>query len=540
MAELIQNRIIALRDYQQAAIDAVYSAWREGTAKHLLVVAPTASGKSLMIAKLIEDITSKGGRVLVLCHRKELILQDAGAIFNLTGVRCGIYSAGVGRKEATEQVTVAGIQSIGKKAYSVGPFSVIIVDEAHLIPRKSETLYKKFLDESLIAQPKLKIVGFTATPYRLDSGYLHQGKDAIFDSIAYEIEIPSLIKQGWLCPVISQGGIAKIDLKGLHLRGGEYIPTELATAAEDTVLVKKAVSEIVELGKDRKGWLIFASSVKHATMIREAMQSHGIDDAVVVTADTPAEDRTGAVEAFKAKKIRCLININIYTTGFDAPHVDLIAMLRPTKSASLYVQVVGRGMRLSPGKENCLLLDYAGVVVEHGPIDAVKVKKKGDGGGEAPAKECPKCRNLVHCAVTECPECGYIFPERKIAAHDTRAYTGAVLLEQVKPESIPVTSVEYFIHKKAGKPDSVRVEYRSGFYTRMSEWLCPAHEGMARQLMVKRWKEQASGPPPQTAQEFLDRSAQMNVPSHLIIKQVPGEKYPKIVKLIFESAECPF
>jgi DNA repair protein RadD len=534
--------MLELRAYQKSAIQALYSTWREGKAKHLLVVAPTGSGKSLMLSQLIKDITEKGGRVLVLCHRKELIEQDAATIFKLAGIRCGIYSAGLFRKETSEAVTVAGIQSIGSKAYSVGPFSVIIVDEAHLIPRKSETLYKKFLDESLKANPKLKIVGFTATPFRLDSGYLHEGKNAIFDAIAYEIAIPDLIKEGYLSPVISKRGLGTIDTSGLHVRGGEYIPTELASAAEDIDLVRKACAEIVECGKDRKGWLIFASSIKHGEMIEAEIKGHGIK-CQFVTGETLDSERSMAVRAFKAQELRCLININVFTTGFDAPHTDLIACLRPTKSASLYVQVVGRGMRPSPGKTDCLLLDYGGVVLEHGPIDAVHVgsKRAGSGEGEAPAKECPKCRALLHPAVRECPDCGYQFPEPDIAKHDTRAYSGAVLSDQIEDEVVDVTDVSYDLHKKEGKPDSVRVSYRSGFWKTYREWLCPEHPGIPRQKFLARWKETGVGPIPRTAADLLERSGDMTDPVQIIIRQIPGSKYTEIKKVIYsESSECPF
>ncbi len=528
--------MVELRDYQTAALRALSSRWEHQRGKHLLVVAPTGSGKSLMIASLISEIVKEGGRVLVLCHRQELIEQDTKALLDLAGIRCGIYSAGLGIRDMGERVTVAGIQSIGKKAFLFDPWDVVIVDEAHLIPRKSETLYKKFLDQAQMANPKLKIVGFTATPYRLDSGYLHEGKGAIFDDIAYDIGISELIKEGWLSPVISKGGIEKIDVSGVHLRGVEYIPEELAHAAEDEVMVKKAVEEIVTLGQDRKGWIVFCSSVKHAQMVEEAFLLKGIQ-VQTITGETPSKDREKWLDHYKGEKLRCLVNVNVLTTGFDAPHTDLIALLRPTKSAGLYIQMVGRGCRVAPGKADCLVLDYAGCVMEHGPIDQVRIRKKGEGGEEAPAKECPKCQMLLHISAKECPECGYIFPERKIAAHDESAYEGAVLSDQIRSEEIKVDGVRYYLHQKAGKPDSIRVEYRCGLMT-YREWLCPAHSGLPRGKFVIRWNKIGNGNPPGNAQEFLDRRPEIGTPDKITIRQVPGSKFIEVVNVLFE--EVPF
>ena len=1181
------------RQYQREAIDSIYKAWESKSGKNVIVVAPTGSGKSLMLAILISEVVKQGARVLVLTHRAELIKQDAKAIEIETGIRPGIYSAGLNRKDRHEAVTVAGIQSIGKQAFLLDPFDIVIVDECfppdveiltekgfipfgeyksekvaqfdngiisfvtpedvinkqysgemirihsqklvdlsmtaghellisyktkdkkesvsdvhfntfkrmyvagnaygvdrcltpderlaiafqadgnihriytgknsdktkgigafsfsktrkidefmkimkdgnyrwrlnditkahenfndkyrymvydmpiskdlpslfnlsslsvntarliieemvkwdgsvcsknryyfssrhkkivdfyqavavlagyktmvrvqvdnrsekfsdiyrlfimknvhkigcqqikkeryhydgtvhcvrvpsgniivrsngftlvvgncHLIPRKSTTLYKRFLDESLIANPKIKIVGFSATPYRLDSGYLHEGKDAIFDTISYEIGIMELIKDGFLCPVISKSGIQSIDLTGVHIRGGEYVQEELAHAAENSEMVKAAVKEIVSLGKDRKAWMVFASSVKHAEMLRDEIAKYSIPVEIIIGS---TQHRDKIIDDYKSGKVRCLVSVSVLTTGFDAPHTDLLAILRPTKSTALYVQLCldekteiltkegwkgigeidkgmivasfdmntskgywvpalsivdrerhedekmvsistnrldirvtgghdmvvssqkfdgtfsnwkketaenislkkdgyripsafnmdhkglplqdydlrfigmfmtdgclnkktngitffqserypeiiefirkflnegnfkytevsrvgdicfgkprtnpihlftvsfgtprgtdkdrrgwshlkdyiskdfpeilmecssdqfrilleaihlgdgaksanvtwtrrsysistgnklyaerlqiaslihgmsasistyikdrrnplyiinitpsstrtvggsnqkdrkcleiekfsknervwcietehgtivtrrngkvailgncGRGMRIYPGKTNCLVLDYAGVVKEHGPVDTAYQKRKGSNGGEAPVKICPKCKTILHISILECPECGYLFPEREISAHDGKAYAGAILSDQIKPEIAEVSDVRYVVHHKVGKPDSVRIEYQCGMFITHREWLCPEHEGTARRKFITRWlTEYRLKNPPKTVAEFMVRLNEIPKPLEIVVRAIPGNKFVEILE----------
>lgn len=371
--------MLELRPYQRAAIDGLYDYWSSKKGDNPLIVSPTGSGKSLIIAHLVKDAMSfPGTRVLVLTHVKELLEQGATELLNLyREADVGFYSASLKKKMLHRAVTFAGIQSIHKRAFDmIPPPDLVIVDECHLIPRSDSTRYNKFLSDLKLANPAVKIVGLTATPYRLDSGWLHKGEGAIFDGIAYDIPVADLMEQGFLAPVVSKAGARKIDLSEVGHRGGEFIESELAKAASDPELVRETVAEIVQYGADRKAWLIFACGVIHANMIRDEFQAHGIEAHVVTGADGMTE-RAEKIERFRRGAYKCLINVNVLTTGFNVPHVDLIGIVRATESAGLYVQIVGRGTRLAPGKTDCLA-EGQKVLTNHGliPIEDIELWHK--------------------------------------------------------------------------------------------------------------------------------------------------------------------
>ena len=473
-----------LRDYQRSAVDAVFGWWARGNA-HPLVVAPTGSGKSLMIAALCSEAVAMSSdvRIVILAHRKELVAQNAAELAaEAPDLDIGVYSAGVGRRELDRQVTFAGIQSIARKADRIGPVGFVVIDEAHMIPRNSATQYGRFLAALEEANPKCKRVGFTATPYRLNSGRLDTGDGALFDGVAYDIGVKMLVDRGFLSLVVSKGGVQDIDLSGVRRKGGEFVAGDLQTSAMR--ISQAIVEEVCRLGESRKGWMVFASGVSHAEQLAALLRGRGVRTGVV-TGET--EDRDSIIGAFKRRELQCLVNVDVLTTGFNAPHVDLVALARATESAALYVQIVGRGMRTAPGKSDCLLLDYGGNVLRHGPIDDVRATghDKGDGTGEPPARKCDSCGGLCHPSLRECPYCGAEFPPPEQGKGlDTEAYDGAVLGRRRTTRDVDVSSVRYVRHRKQGKPDSVRVEYRCGLQV-YREWICPEHNGYARRKYVQ-------------------------------------------------------
>ncbi|MDD3089123.1 MAG: DEAD/DEAH box helicase [Candidatus Omnitrophica bacterium] len=474
-----------LRPYQEEAIQALYDFWSEGQGINPLICMPTGSGKSLVIAEFIKQTCTRwpGVRVCILTHKRELIVQnEAELLQQWPDAHTGVYSAGLNRKEIRPPILFAGIQSIYKHAFDLEKIDVAIVDEAHLIPRSTETRYGKFLADLRVANPNLVVVGLTATPYRLDSGLLYEGDDALFDGIAYDTDLLKLIEEGFLLPVVSRGGRHKIDLSGVHTRMGEYASNELETAANDYWVVRDAVYEIIEQGEDRNSWLIFASGVKHARHILEVFESHNIDCALV-TGETPTAERDQIIDAFKNQRLKCLVNVEVFSTGFNAPCCDLIALLTATKSTGKYVQIVGRGMRPCPGKENCLLLDFGGNVMMHGPIDSVSPKpaSKKDGTGEAPSKECGWCNEIVAAGVRVCPRCGTEFPKPALN-HSDKSFDGAVLSSQEHDMWVNVLDpVEYLRWGgKNDKPDTLRCNYYTdGREKPYCMWIAPDHGGYA-------------------------------------------------------------
>jgi DNA repair protein RadD len=524
--------MLELRPYQRAAIDGLYNYWSDKNGDNPIIVAPTGSGKSLIIAHLIKDaMTYPGTRVLILTHVKELLEQNASELIALyPEADVGFYSASLKKKVLRKPITFAGIQSIHKKAYQMVPApDLVIVDEAHLIPKTDGTRYNKFLSDLRICNPGVKVVGLTATPYRLDSGWLHEGDNAIFDGIAYDIPVADLMEQGFLAPVISKSGVKTIDLSNVGKRGGEYIESELAKAASDPELVTETVAEIVRYGAERKAWLVFACGVNHAELLRAEFETHGIE-ADVVTGSDGMTARAEKIERFRRGGSKCLINVNVLTTGFNVPHVDLVAIVRATESTGLYIQIVGRGTRIAPGKDNCLVLDYGDNVMRHGFIDQIKPKIKGrTENGEAPVKKCPECLTVNHAAVRVCIECGHEFPPPQFN-HGTKAYSGAMISTQVEAEWVDVNDVGYSRWRKEGKPDSIRVTYYCGLI-KVSEWLCPDHGGYAAERYQKRMP--SLGASAMTTEDAMQECDHWIKPRRIKVK--PNDKFHDIVQLDYSQ-----
>jgi DNA repair protein RadD len=402
-----------LRDYQQRTIDQLYAWFSAGNAGNPCLVLPTGSGKSHIVAALCKDALQNWPetRVLMLTHVKELIEQNAEKMrLHWPAAPMGIYSAGIGKRDIGEPITFAGIQSVRTKAELLGHLDLVIIDECHLVNHKEEGGYRKLLADLKAINPALRVVGLTATPYRLGHGLITD-KPALFDALLEPVSIEELVFKGYLSTLRSKVTSAKLDTSGVKKRGGEFIESELQAAVDTDDNNQRVVQEVIALAGDRKAWLVFCTGVQHAEHVAEVLRQHGVA-AQCVTGETPKAERKRMLDDFKAGKLRALTNANVLTTGFDYPDIDLIAMLRPTMSASLYVQMAGRGMRVKSHTDHCLVLDFAGVVEMHGPIVAVQPPKKGgDGDGEAPVKVCDNCDELVHISAKECPSCGHPFPE---------------------------------------------------------------------------------------------------------------------------------
>lgn len=526
-----------LRDYQREAIDiGVYGYFQENDGNPLLVL-PTGAGKSHIIAALCHEALTAwpDQRIIMLTHVKELIEQN---FLKLMGhwpeAPAGIYSAGLNQRDTQSRILYASIQSVYKRAAEIGHCDLAIIDEAHLIPHSGDGMYRQFLEDMAAINPKLKVLGLTATPFRMATGDLTHGDSAIFTDISYDLPMLRLIAAGHLVPVVAKQTDAVIDISGVRTRAGEFVAKDLEAAADQDNLTYAAVTEILHYGASRESWLIFCSGVDHAHHVRDHLIERGVISATI-TADTPAKERDRFIRDYKAGRIRALTNCDVLTTGFDAPATDLIAFLRPTNSPGLYVQMAGRGMRPVPGKKNCMILDFAGNVARHGPVDEVQPwvpgKKK---GGEAPTKVCPDCKTIVHAAKLECPECGHLFPARK-PKHDPTASELAILSPDVQAiKEYPITDVRYSRHSKTGKPDSMRVTYMSGWLAAANEWICFEHGGYATQKAHAWWKRRSwSLDVPATTAEALSLAHTLDKPSSIVVNT--RGKYPEVISHEFES-----
>lgn len=512
--------MLKLRDYQQEAVDSIYRYFSQKSGNPLVVI-PTAGGKALILSTFTKSALEArpDQRILILTHVKELIAQNHAEMLGLwPEAPAGIYSAGLGKRDLDAKILFGGIQSLHKKAQALGHVDLVLVDEAHLIPNTSSTMYRKFLSELTAINPYLKVIGFTATPYRSNSGRLHEGKDALFTDIAYEVEVSTLIEQGYLCPLTSKKPATVMDVKGVRSNGGDFVAKDLAAAVDQDAITKAVVSEMVTLGQNRKSWLAFCASVSHAKNVATELHLHGISCATIF-GDTPGDVRDRILRDFKAGKIRALASMGVLTTGFNAPNVDLIALLRPTTSTGLYVQMVGRGARLAPGKENCLVLDFAGNVRRHGPIDDVEVYKPSNVQGQQPSKVCSACDSIVGISVRVCPDCGqeFEFAETDDPDLDTKA-DDTPILSGKKRLWVPVEGIRYSRHQKPGGYDTFKVSYSSGLNL-YHEWICFDHPGYPRQKAEQWWERHAPGEPiPMSVSEALTQLKYLRLPTEILIR----------------------
>jgi DNA repair protein RadD len=484
-----------LRPYQQRAIDDLYK-WMIYNKGNPCLVLPTGSGKSHIVAAFCKNAVQSwpDTKIMMLTHVKELIEQNAEKMRqHWPGAPMGIYSAGMRRKQLGEPITFAGIQSIWSKSSRVGHIDICIIDECHLVNHKAIGMYRAFLDALLVINPSMRVVGLTATPYRLGHGLITD-KPAIFDDLLDPVTIEELIQKGFLAPLRSKVTNTNYDLSGVHKRGGEFIESELQAAVDTDENNDSVIREVIALAEDRKSWLFFCTGVHHAHAIADSLRREGIS-AACVTGETPKAEREQILSDFKAGRIKALTNANVLTTGFDAPNIDLIAMLRPTMSASLYVQMAGRGMRLKEHTDHCLVLDFAGVVRTHGPIIAVtppqRKGEEGRGAGEAPVKVCDNCDELVAISAKECPACGMAFPEPEKAV--LKLHNDDIM--GVSGTEMVVTGWLWRKHtsKTSGK-DMLAVSYYGQLSDpSVTEYLPVTHEGYAGQKAITQLVKIAQG-----------------------------------------------
>jgi len=548
---------MALRSYQEEMVDAFYGFdWRPGSAA--LGVLAVGGGKTWVLAHLLKRIYQDcpSERALVLSHRAELLSQSAEKIhLAAPEIPLGVFSAGLGKKQL-RSVTVAGIQSIHRTR--VPPVGTVIIDECHLISQNNDSMYQKFLSRLREDNPDLRVVGLTATPYRLSQGSLLDGENPLFSDIVYDVSLRRLIDEGWLVPFVSKVGQSEADLSGVHTRGGEFVAGEAEAVMDTDERVRGAVTEIVDYGAERRSWLIFTAGVKHAEHVCAELRSRGVS-AACVFGHTQGRERI--FRDFKNGVYKALVNVEVATTGLDIPQIDLIGLLRPTKSPGLLVQISGRGSRPLPGiydglpddadarheaiarsaKPSCLFLDFTTSIRDLGPLDDVRApagKRKGKAGEEreGPVKVCPNCRTCVAPRTMSCPDCGHEWEESP-PRHEAKASTAPVMSTEKMPlATLPVLSMNYRRHSKTDKPDSLRVDYSVGGFERVSEWVPienPKGKGIARLW----WRKNVRFPstPPETVDEALERLWELKQPTSIVVRQ--EGKFQRVVRAVFEATE---
>lgn len=388
------NAPFTLRPYQQEAVDATLKHFRQSDDSAVIVL-PTGAGKSLVIAELARLARRK---ILVVTHVKELVEQNH-AKYQSYGVQGGIFSAGLKRKENRHQVTFASVQSVAANLEQFkDEYSLIIIDECHRLSGDENSQYQRIIEQLRQHNKGLKVLGLTATPYRLGMGWIYRyhyrgfvrsEEDKPFVRCIYELPLIYMINRGYLTkPELVDAAVAQYDFSTLaQNRFGEYAEKDVnALLGKHQRVTRAIIEQVMELAVERKAVMIFAATVDHAKEITGYLPH---EQTALITGATDQRERDQLIQRFKQRQLKYLVNVSVLTTGFDAPHVDFIAILRPTQSVSLYQQIVGRGLRLDAGKTECLVIDYAGnnVNLYHPEVG----EKKPNSDSEPVQVLCPSC-----------------------------------------------------------------------------------------------------------------------------------------------------
>lgn len=549
--------MIEARDYQAWAEQSLYKYFGEKSGNPLIAM-PTGTGKSVVVALFFQGVLRywPSQRMMCLTHVKELIKQNFDKLKEVwPDAPAGIYSAGLNQRDTQFPITFAGVASVAKKIHLFGKIDLLVIDEAHLVSPNDVTMYRMIIDALRKINPLLKVIGLTATPWRLGQGMLTD-EGGIFTDIACDMTSMEpfnwFIEQGYLSPLIPRRTATHLDPGGVHMRGGEFIAGELQNAVDKAPLTEAAVREMLELASDRRSWLVFCSGVQHTEHVAEMLTAMGIECAAVHSSMT--HDRTRIIDRWKNFDLRCIANNNVMTTGIDHPGLDFIGSMRPTASAGLWVQMLGRGTRplyadgfdtssqqgrlqaIAAGpKQNCLVLDFARNTKRLGPInDPVKPNPKGKGGGDAPIKECDNCQTYVHASVRVCPHCGFNFPAPLLKIKTTASSDALIKADIPIVETFSIKHITYSMHTKQGRPAMMKVTYYSGLRS-FNEFVCFEHTGYALHKAHSWWKERANRATyPSTTLEALTWSTMLQAPTHLQVWS--NKKFPEIMKACFDGS----
>ena len=542
-----------LRPYQERAISELY-AWMNRHIqdnKNPIVNMCVGAGKSVVIAELCKRAITEfpQTRIIMTVASRELCQQNLEKLLAIwPEAPAGVCSAALGKKDLESQIIFATIGSIAKQAIHLGRVDLIIVDECHNINTEQSGMYRKFISDcEKWNGGKILVIGFTGTPFRGNGVHLHDpgNEKRLFDSIATTVGMDELLKSGHLSPLVVQDDTPTlVDTSSVKVVGGDYVISDIDDLMNDEFVIDQATTDIIQKGATRKKWLVFCVTVEHAENVLASFIRKGIN-ANMITAKTPKAERQAIINQFKKGDLQCLVNIATLTTGFDAPETDLIALLRPTKSPVLYVQIAGRGMRIADGKENCLWLDYTDTTVELGPVNKITGRKGFKSKpSESPTRKCPECHNYMPISFKECSECGHIFPIEEKPKHDTRSGTADVLAG-IKPpvkEWFDVSDVSYAKHtKRETGTNSLRVSYHIGdIGPVISEWIPLESQSQFARKQANAWWLKRYIPAvdfnciPETVDDAINASELLMAPKR-ILAQKEG-KYWKVINYEFCDA----
>lgn len=517
---------LSLRPYQRSAINGLWDWFSRHPSidENPIVGACVGAGKSVMIAASSHEAMTRwpGTRIVVVQHQKELLQQNADKMHKVwPDAPIGIWSAALNRKQIGD-ITFATIGSIYKHAHMLGQIGLLHADESHMINPKEIGMWRNFIaDVRQYCNPRVRIVGWTGTPFRGNGVWLTANDESLFTGIAARVTMKELLEQGYLAPLLPAKAERLVDAEAAGIgkgADGDFNERELAEITDTEEKVRRACDAIVKLGREhgRKRWLVFAVNVEHARHVNQGLLDRGVKSAVIVgdtkiTSQWERNRMIGEGGTYRTGELECLVNVGVATTGFDVPEVDFIALLRDTNSPVMYVQICGRGMRviganllesIDRGKADCLFADFTSTVERLGPVDAVTGRMPRKGGKKgAPFRICPTCSARCKIQDTECPDCGHKFPEPEYIKHaDTptgQAMLSSQLVEEQQNAHSPiqrkrVTKVSYLPYTKPGSKPCIMVSYFSGLNRIATEWVHIEQRGMPRDKAEYWWAQRTN------------------------------------------------
>lgn len=546
------SSIYVPRWYQDEAEYSIFDYFQRGSTGNPVVAMPTGTGKSVVIANFIRSIFNNwpNQRIMMLTHVKELIEQNAEKLMSVWPTApMGVYSAGLNSRDMIMPIVFGGVQSVapairrsleeddGRPSHvkHFGWRDLLLIDECHLLSDKEDSHYQYIIEQLTKINPNLKVIGFTATPYRMKMGLITE--NGIFTDVCYDItgieSFNRLIAEGFLSPLIAKPTRTEIDVTNVGLTGGEFNQKQLEAAVDSDEVVFEAVREMIEVAHDRSTWLIFATGIENTEHVSNVIQSYGLD-VLPVHSKLSAKVNTERLRAFKAGELRGLVSGQKLTTGFDHPPIDFIGDLNPTLSPGKHVQKLGRGTRPSPntGKRNCLYADFAANVRRLGPINDPRIPRRpGKGGGDAPVRICDVCGVYNHASARNCMNCGTEF------SFETKLFATSGTLEPLRSDApiveyFDVQKVLYNLHEKRDsngnltKPPMIKVSYFCGFQM-FNEFIMLEHNGIAAKRSRDWWRQRHSEDPPPTTYQALQRVSELRTPRR--VRVWVNKKYPEVL-----------
>lgn len=532
---------MGLRYYQEEAVQAIFDYWSEEPGNPLVDMA-TGTGKSITAATVAHRLVNnwQGMRVVGCTHVIELVEGNYKELLGIDPFApAGVYAASMGMRDSRSQILFVQLQTVWNKAQEIGHVDVLMIDEVQLVPPEADTMYGVFIDALLAINPDMKIVGFSATLFRLDSGRLDEGDNRRFDKVVYTYGLRRGIDDGYLCSLTSKPTETRYDLSGVGKAMGEYKAGEYARAVDTADLNSRVVEEVLDVEGHRNKALIFCRGIEHATHMRDAFRAAG-RSCEVVSGKTPKAERRKIIEALKAGEIWGATNDNVLSTGTNIVGIDLIVDTYKTLSAGRYAQRAGRGTRVvwprgfdpestdAAGriaaiagsiKPNCRYMDFAGNIQEHGPVDMIDPKRPSKGDGTAPIKICPSCEEIVHASARLCTCCGHEFEFDATPKFMERASDAPIISTVADWRTVTGRRFSEHQSKDPAKPNSVLVNYMLG-YVAQKDWVCPGHTGFAKVKSDKYWRAHGGKTPfPSSVEEFLRRADELAITAEIRLKQ---------------------